>query len=234
MCEACGLDKDEDIVLVGKVLTPEQGALAQTVYQSMLMNASHIQTMSQSMEAQYLKVWKAQYNSYLAQVGTKIRVWRIPSIVKSRFRQMSNNEAGKVAHTFNNDLWKKIRAILEANPNATSSQLKSEIAAWAANREKWKVPQIALYTERHATFLAGQDFLSQNRRAVKGTAHVEPQTAVCDRCKELIALGEIDINDTRQHRCPVHVNCVHEWVLNLEVVSRLGILENLIVRFLES
>lgn len=183
---------------------------------------------------QYIKAWASEYNRLMQQAGSRRRVLFIPQRVRRQLATSSNRDAQSIVVTYNQDLRRELSRFLSRNPEASSAEVRAHVTTWHTSRQRWKNAQISLTIEGTATQMAQNDFLVQNRAALRNVkARISPQTAVCDDCQRLVDMGEVSLQVAQANQFPLHINCVHRWNYEFDRVN-LPILENLILRDLSA
>jgi hypothetical protein len=130
----------------------------------------------------------------------------------SSLNEMSQEDAESIVNTYNYDLAIAIQAIRSETPSANRNTYASRLREWETNRNSWKLPQIAQYTENTARSRAQADFYKNN--GIDGTAVLEPGTAKCPVCQGWINRGEIPLKEAMKAPGNFHPNCPHLWTVN--------------------
>ena len=218
--------------LKSRTSDPARTHKAQLIYEVSHLGEDDLASLVNAIQRQYVRSYRGAYNDMLRRAGSRQRLFFIPQSVRSTLARLAQTDAAKIRATYNRDLWREINRVLEDNPTFTRRQVISRLTGWNLRREEWKAPQIALWADRVAVKEAQSDFLQQNAAALQQvSARISPRTGVCEQCQRLIQMGEVSAEVARANPCPVHVNCVHQWVYRMQVVGRLPILANLGLRF---
>lgn len=122
--------------------------------------------------------------------------------------------AAGMVNTFNYDLAIAIRHIRNELPKANRYVYAHRLEAWAAARDRWKLPQVEGMVEGEARSRAQQDFYDMNGRG--GVAVLRPEKAVCPICQGWVARGEVPLRVAQNNPPPYHVGCPHTWLTQPE------------------
>jgi len=145
-----------------------------------------------------------------ARVGCPGRSARLENgAVLTALNEMCERDAVSIANTYNYRLGGAIRRIFEEVPTANRHVYAKRLQVWEAERDEWKVYQIAEYTEGSTRAIAQSDFYRFN--GAFGTAVLEPVEAVCPVCQGWVARGEVPLREATNNPPPYHPNCPHGW-----------------------
>ena len=125
---------------------------------------------------------------------------------------ISATDADSITATWNSDVERKIEKLYADNPRANRNTYFSNLEAWSAERNVWKLPQVALMTEMTTFAYANGRFEDMNYPG--GLKYLfEGPAPTCERCINLFAAGEVDRAFKLAHDTPIHGNCPHYWVV---------------------
>ena len=127
----------------------------------------------------------------------------------AELRRMADDDATSIANTWNKDLERQLIKLFEANPRGNRNYYFSNLERWASERDRWKLPQIALQTAQTTRFYAQQRFRTEN--GVRGRFIFTGPPPVCKICVREFAQGVVSERYVLNHPCPRHVGCPHEW-----------------------
>ncbi len=119
----------------------------------------------------------------------------------------SRGDSASVVNTFNFDLAVAIQAIGAQFPRANRHTYAKHLQTWDENRNKWKVPQIATWTEGSARSRAQADFVRLN--GIEGVAVLVPEHAAEHICQGWINRGRVPLREAMLNRPPYHLGCIH-------------------------
>jgi len=125
----------------------------------------------------------------------------------TELNEMSKADAESFAKSYNDDLTKAILQIGIDVPRANRHTYAARLREWEGARAEAKSGPLAMWTEASARSLAFEQWHKNNK--VEGTAHLEPEDAVCPVCAGWLARGEISLNLAAGNPPPYHQNCPH-------------------------
>jgi hypothetical protein len=130
----------------------------------------------------------------------------------TELRAMSAEDARSIADTWNRDLERQLVKLFDANPRGNRNYYFSNLERWAAERDRWKLPQIAIQTAQTTRWYAQNRFRVMN--GLRGGRYIFTGPAPsCIRCVRLFAAGIVSEAYVQRHVTPVHINCPHQWDL---------------------
>jgi hypothetical protein len=125
-------------------------------------------------------------------------------------RRMADEDAQHIADTWNRDVERQITKLFEANRRGNRNYYFSNMEQWASDRDKWKLPQIALQSAQTTRTYAQQRFRTEN--GLNGGRFIfTGPPPVCQICVREFAAGIVSARYIQAHKCPRHVGCPHEW-----------------------
>lgn len=187
---------------------------AQLAYARLAWKSQETLELSETLYLVRLQSYKREQGRLLTSAGHRFNFLRIPFATQEQIATRAQQDANRITETYNRELFNRLQAIIDGDPEIRQSDLVERINQWNTQRSGWKDPQVALWADRDEVYHAQQDFYQRNRHNFEAaSAHVEPLVAVCSICQGLINMGEVDMAVARANPCPVHVNCVHKWVL---------------------
>lgn len=128
----------------------------------------------------------------------------------SELKAMSAEDARSIADTWNRDLERQLVKLFEANPRGNRQYYFSNLERWASERDRWKLPQIAIQTAQTTRAYAQNRFREVN--GLRGGRYVFSGPApACEICVREFAQGIVSEQYVQRHPCPRHVACPHEW-----------------------
>lgn len=127
----------------------------------------------------------------------------------AELKRMSREDARSIAKTWNKDSQREIERLYEANHRGNRYYYAKRMEQWAAERNTWKAPQIALNTAQQTRHVAQQAFYKANGLGKQYVFDGPP--AVCEECVGHYAAGVVDQKYVDTHPAPVHINCPHWW-----------------------
>jgi hypothetical protein len=127
-------------------------------------------------------------------------------------RAMSNEDAQSIANTWNRDLERELQRLFDSNPRGNRNYYYSNLERWAAERDRWKLPQIAIQTAQTTRWYAQNRFRQVN--GLRGGKYIfTGPTPVCVVCVGEFAQGVVTEQYIQRHPCPRHIGCPHSWTL---------------------
>lgn len=135
----------------------------------------------------------------------------------SELNEMSKEDAEAMERQYNLDLAGAIAQIGKDTPSANRNVYAARLREWEGKRVEAKAPAIAQWTENSARAKGFEDFHKNNK--LEGTAHLEPEIAVCPVCQGWVNRGEIPLKVASNNPPPYHFRCPHEWVTTPEKVD---------------
>lgn len=157
------------------------------------------------------RVWATALRAEAARHGCN-KAPRAPSGSDlAELRRMSREDAESIARTWNRDVERQLEKLYAANPRGNRNYYARGMEAWAAEREAYKGPQIAIVTETTTAEYARQRFQEANYSG-KERYRFEGPPPTCRECATLFAAGTVAETFIRRHPCPVHLGCPHRWV----------------------
>jgi len=174
----------------------------------------------------YLRSMRAAYNDEISiqarNVGCGDQTGRMRegSPALPQLRAAAERHAESVVNTHNYDLAVAIIGIRQETPSANRNTYVSRLSAWNERRNAWKTPQIANMVDGEARAFAQQDFTENNRLRDRGTARLEPRTAVCPICQGWIDRGDVPLRVAMAHPSPYHPGCPHVFNVRYDQMSR--------------
>lgn len=132
--------------------------------------------------------------------------------------EASERDAESIIATYNYDLTIAIQAIRTEVPRANRFTYAKRLREWEMARNRWKLPQIAEYTEASARTQAQKDFISFND--AQGEAKLIPEEAAEPVCQGIIRRGWMPMATAMGFTVPVHVNCPHIWQTRYKRLSK--------------
>lgn len=132
--------------------------------------------------------------------------------VLAELNAKAKEHAASIARTYNLELRQTIVNYLTANPNASEEDIGFAIQEWERDTQAYKNRQVSLAVGLWATDQGFRDILRKNNYT-GGTARIEPTRAAEPRCQRLVDKGIWKLSDALRIEPPLHVNCVHKWVL---------------------
>lgn len=127
-------------------------------------------------------------------------------------RAMSAEDAQSIANTWNGDLERQLVKLFEANPRGNRNYYFSNLERWAAERDRWKLPQIAIQTAQTTRWYAQNRFRVMN--GLRGGRYIFTGPApVCKICVREFSQGVVTEQYIQRRPCPRHVGCPHSWTL---------------------
>jgi hypothetical protein len=128
----------------------------------------------------------------------------------SELKAMSAEDAKSISETWNREVQAQIEKIYAENPRANRFTYAKRLEAWAAERNVWKAPLIALTTEQQVRGYAQSRFNAMN--GLRGQRYVfAGPTPTCRRCVTLFGLGIVSQSVVDRHVLPIHPGCPHSW-----------------------
>lgn len=124
--------------------------------------------------------------------------------------RLSERDAKSITSTYNRQLQAELQRLYTANPRGNRQYYYSNLEAWAAKRDRYKVPQIALQTASTTREYAQRRFRAEN--AIGGKYVFSGPAPTCAKCTQLKAMGAVGINVVQRYGNSQHINCPHEWV----------------------
>jgi len=174
---------------------------------------------------EYLRSMRAAYNDELniqarrVGCGNQVGRMREGSPALPQLRAAAERHAESIVNTYNYDLAVAIQHIRQETPTANRYTYASRLSAWNERRGAWKTPQIANMLDGEARIMAQQDFTEQNRLRNRGTARLEPRTAVCPICQGWIDRGDVPIYVAMANPGLWHPGCDHKWTFFYDKLS---------------
>lgn len=132
--------------------------------------------------------------------------------------EASKRDAASITNTYNYDLAVAIQAIRTEVPRANRFTYAKRLRDWEAARNRWKIPQIAQWTEASARTMAQRDFVAFND--ARGEARLIPESAKEPICQGIIRRGWMPMATAMQFQVPVHINCPHIWQTRYRRLNR--------------
>lgn len=127
-------------------------------------------------------------------------------------KAMSREDARSIADTWNRDLERQLVKLYDANPRGNRNYYFSNLERWASERDRWKLPQIAIQTAQTTRAFAQNRFRQVN--GLRGGRYVfRGPPPVCQVCVNEFAQGIVTEGYIQRHPCPRHIGCPHEWDL---------------------
>lgn len=159
------------------------------------------------------RAWTEALNQQAVKNGCKSVPIRYPHREDLQWvEDISATDADNITATWNAEVERKIESLYAENPRANRNTYFSNLEAWNAQRNTYKLPQIALMTEMTTYAYATGRFEDMNYEGgLKYLFDGPPPT--CERCIDLFAAGEVDRAFKDRHGTPVHINCPHYWVV---------------------
>ncbi len=124
----------------------------------------------------------------------------------------SARDAKSIVSTFNRDLEKNINRIVADNPDGRRGPIESAIRGYLSTRAQWKDKQIALNTSKTARAYAEEQFRQKNGIADQRYIYSGPPP-VSEECQNNMAAGVVNVQYTKEHPTPAHINCPHNWAV---------------------
>lgn len=125
-------------------------------------------------------------------------------------KRMSREDAESITQTWNRDVIRQIEKLYEANIRGNRQYYFSNLERWNAQRNTWKLPQIALVTETTTAEYARERFRKMNYPG--GQKYVfDGAPPTCKDCVRRFAAGVVDASYIRRFPTPRHINCPHTW-----------------------
>lgn len=128
----------------------------------------------------------------------------------AELKRQSDEDAASIVETWNRDVMAQVEKLYAANVRGNRTYYTSNLERWDAERQAWKLPQIALNTDTVTTAYARRQFYAAN--GLRGAQWIftgAPPT--CLQCVELFAAGVVDQAFVDAHPAPAHINCPHQW-----------------------
>lgn len=191
------------------------------VYDRYEMTPSQIDALSSQLSSDARAYYLEGVNAHLAAAGLPAVGSISDPAILSQLDVASVATAAGIADTYNRQLANRVYGTWitqrsELGRQSSDYHLATAVDQWAQQRADWKGQQIATAEATRWSSQAGQDFAANNPQAVQ-TAHVEPaDTADCDGCQELVDLGSIAIEDAALLDLPLHPNCPHQVVYDID------------------
>lgn len=164
---------------------------------------------------QLLEIRKVTYATALRQMAREHGCGGTPNAPRredlAELKRMSREDAKSISATWNRDVARQIEALYEANPRGNRQYYFSNLERWNAERNRWKLPQIALVTDTTTTEYARQRFREMNYPGGEKFIFTGPPPT-CPDCMERFAAGIVGEAYTRRYSCPRHIGCPHTYV----------------------
>jgi hypothetical protein len=164
------------------------------------------------------KAYEHELDLMLRQVGCPQSGQLTTGPALTELDQLSQNDAASIINTYNYDLAYALIRIKTENTYANRHYYADRLTIWERERNIWKLPQIALYSENTARSLAQRDFITLNQ--IEAIAVLEPDTAKCPVCQGWIRRGEVPAKEATANPGPFHVNCPHVWKMAMPKVAQ--------------
>lgn len=130
----------------------------------------------------------------------------------AELRAMSTEDARSIADTWNRDLERQLVKLFDANPRGNRNYYFSNLERWAAERDRWKLPQIAIQTAQTTRWYAQNRFRVMNGLRGGRYRFVGPPPT-CKDCITRFAAGIVDERYIQRFPCPRHISCPHSYEL---------------------
>jgi hypothetical protein len=128
----------------------------------------------------------------------------------AELRDLSEQDAKSIAQTWNRDLERQLTKLYNANPRGNRFYYFSNLERWAGERDRWKLPQIAIQTAQTTRAYAQNRFREVN--GLRGGKYIfSGPPPVCEICVNEFAQGVVSEQYVQRHPCPRHIGCPHEW-----------------------
>lgn len=134
--------------------------------------------------------------------------------VLSDLRGRAQFAARSISDTYNAEMHRQIARIAEEVPTANRATYLKRLADWDAARWQKHLPGISATELSTARNYAQVDFIYRNH--LTGRARVDPQSAVCPACEDLVAEGWVSLEEGYTWAVPLHVNCCHSLEVEYE------------------
>jgi len=183
------------------------------------------------LQSELLSVRVKAYNDELSiqaqHVGCPGRVGRLTNgNIVDTLTTDSRRDAESIANTFNYFLAVEIVRTGETPTGRVKRLLPvlripayvRSIRSFGDSYWSLKTPQITQMAENGARAKAQQDFYQFNRG--RGTAKLEPRTAVCPVCQGWIDRGIVPLRVALNNPPPYHQNCPHYWDTRPDKVAK--------------
>lgn len=123
----------------------------------------------------------------------------------------AKQDAEGIARTYNTQLKNEVQRIYNRNPRGNRYFFMRALDAWAAKRNQFKTPSIALNTMTAAREYAQRRFVEEN--GIEGKWRLVGPPPVCKDCMRIAALGVVTwaVTQKPRNRLPSHVGCPHQW-----------------------
>lgn len=128
----------------------------------------------------------------------------------AHLEDMANNDAHSIIATYNRDVQRELTKIHEQYPDASKDFYISHMREWAAKRSEWKSVQIAANLEFNTREYARSRFREENYPEAALYHFIGP-IPVCKICVNEFAAGYVDLEYVKEHACPRHIGCPHQW-----------------------
>lgn len=128
----------------------------------------------------------------------------------AELRRMSREDADSIVATWNREAEREVERQYAANPRANRNLYARNMERWAAQRETYKGPQIAVTTETTTTEYARQRFREANYSGRERYRFQGPPPT-CKDCAQRFAAGAVTLDYIRRYPTPRHIACPHYW-----------------------
>jgi len=127
-------------------------------------------------------------------------------MVLGDLRDRAQFAASSISDTYNAEMRRQIARIAEEVPTANRATYLKRLADWDAARWQKHLPSISVTELGTARNYAQVDFIYRNQ--LTGRARVDPQSAICPNCEDLVLEGWVSLEEGYTWSVPLHVNCV--------------------------
>ncbi|MEN6440910.1 MAG: hypothetical protein ABFD97_20260 [Syntrophobacter sp.] len=148
----------------------------------------------------YEETMANEYKSMRLKIPVKLTD---PKIL-SRLRQRADAAARSVINTYHADLEKKLEVWGAKGIQPDIEMLKG----WAKDRSRWKATQIGVSETAWTQYGATLDTYQRNGMDDL-LVWVEPESAVCATCAQIVAGNPYTVEQARGLDLPVHISCPH-------------------------
>ena len=138
--------------------------------------------------------------------------------ILSALNQMSVEDAASIVNTYNYDLASAVTKIRSDTPTANRNTYANRLGKWDRDRAKWKMAQVAEWSDGTARAMAQDVFYTHN--GSMGSATLAPQAAQCPVCQGWVNRGEVPITVAINNPPPYHPFCPHGWDMNPDKVTK--------------
>jgi hypothetical protein len=170
-------------------------------------------SMKADLLSQMVSAWKRGIEDEAVKFGCNSARAKNPTGTDLRqLDDLAFTDAASIVATYNRDVEREILRLIAANPDeGGATYYTPALNAWVAKRNAYKTLQIALNTETRGREIGRQRFWQQN--GIVGQFKLMGAPPVCPVCMRVMAMGTVSQEYMERTPAPLHINCVHHWVM---------------------